>query len=91
MSYKIDFYTGLMTGDWDFKVKHLEFIDFWLPAACGGAALNANITLLVVLMSFTQNLLLSLFSIMVYSVLPLISIALHQHCLSSVLLSTSVA
>ena len=31
--------------------------NFWLPAACGGAALEANITLGDLLMSFTQNLL----------------------------------
>ena len=44
-----------------------SFLHFWLPAACGGAALEANITVVLVvvlllLMSFTQNLLLSLFS-----------------------------
>ena len=40
--------------------------DFWLPVASGGAALEANITvvllvLLVLLMPFTQNLISSLF------------------------------
>ena len=37
--------------------KILRTNDFWLPAACGGAALGANITVVVVVvlvMSFTQ-------------------------------------
>ena len=29
---------------------HSEISDFWLPAACGGAALGANITLLLLLL-----------------------------------------
>ena len=33
----------------------VECKDFWLPAACGGAALGANITVLLVVMSFTQS------------------------------------
>ena len=39
------------------EVVHAVF--FWLPAACGGAALEANITVVVVLvlMSFTRKLL----------------------------------
>ena len=48
---------------------------FWLPAACGGAALEANITV-VLLMSFTQNLVSSLFSIIIYSALALLIITL---------------
>ena len=40
---------------------HTFLSDFWLPAASGGAALEANITVVLVLvlllMSFTRNLL----------------------------------
>ena len=40
--------------------------NFWLPAACGGAALEANITLLLLVpMSFTQNLLLSFYTFII--------------------------
>ena len=31
----------------------MKNFDFWLPAACGGAALEANITVVFLLMSFT--------------------------------------
>ena len=50
----------------DLRVTQTTY--FWLPAASGGAALEANITVVLVLvlvlllMSFTQNLISSLFS-----------------------------
>ena len=43
----------------EFKFYACSYYNFWLPAACGGAALGANITLLV-LTSFTQYLLFCL-------------------------------
>ena len=44
----------LLTGI-HFEGKIL-ILKFWLPAACGGAALEANITVgVLLLMSFTQN------------------------------------
>ena len=66
------------------------FFHFWLPAASGGAALEANITvvLLLLLTSFTQNLLLSLFSIIITQHF---SVAQNCHCLTLALLSICFA
>ena len=62
-SYLLDFVLCIQIL---WEVGHQIYYLFWLPAACGGAALEANITVVLVLlllMPFTQNLLLLLFSI----------------------------
>ena len=50
----------------NWNIFSISSVTFWLPVASGGAALEANITVVVVLfMSVTYNLLPSLFSIII--------------------------
>ena len=70
---------------------------FWLPAACGGAALEANISgfcrtaspFPLLLMSFTQNLFYCLL-LKLLVLISLASFAKHMHCLALALLSISI-
>ena len=61
-------------------------LNFWLPAACGGAALGAKITLPLLLPSFTRSLpLVARIALVVYS------IGVAYHIIAFVFLSISIA